>query len=363
MEKKRQIIFYAPLGKDTPPERIGGAEVGCLKTKKIYEEAGYDVIVIDKPAMSRGKFRYLYEMGLVPFKVFLDAKKYGKSTPIHIVGFYRKIAGFERFLVNIAHHCGNKVIYELRNGSMITSYLNGNNKYRDILQDLLLKPEIVLCQGLEYVDFIKEKWGIERCYYPNYIMDDFVASNNLFRPEPIRLIYFGRVTPAKNVDIIIKTLINLRSSGMDAELEIVGGYSDAYKRILDEIVSNGDVGKYVTFYGRKPFGFIAERLKKSHYFVFPSTEEQEGHSNSLTEAMGCGVVPIVSTAGFNVSICGNKELVVDKVEAERFAQRIIDIEKTGKWKDYSSFVYNRIQSNFTQKVVSEHFISYIETLF
>ena len=33
----KKIIFYAPLGKNTPPDKIGGAEAGCLKTKKIYE--------------------------------------------------------------------------------------------------------------------------------------------------------------------------------------------------------------------------------------------------------------------------------------------------------------------------------------
>ena len=55
----RSIIFYAPLGKDTPPDKIGGAEAGCLKTKSIYERAGIEVIVINKPALSKGKTRFL----------------------------------------------------------------------------------------------------------------------------------------------------------------------------------------------------------------------------------------------------------------------------------------------------------------
>lgn len=358
----KKILFYAPLGKDTPPEKIGGAESGCLKTKAIYEEAGYEVIVINKPAMSRGKFRFMIEMVILPLNLLVVIKKMGKNCPLHIVGFYTKIAVYERLLMNIAHLCGNKVIYELRNGSMVTTYKEGSPKYRKILKDLLLKPEVVLCQGKEYVDFIKETWGVERSYYPNYIMDDFIQPNNLNRGKLIKLLYFGRVTESKKVDLIIETLCLVRDAGIDATLDIIGGYSDEYKKYLDAIVNKSGLSEYVIFHDRKPFGFIVEKLRTSHYFVFPSAEKQEGHSNSLTEAMGCGVVPIVSTAGFNVSICGNKDLVVENLKADLFAQRIIEIERDKKWREYSEFVYNRTLNNFTQNIVGKNLINFIRPL-
>lgn len=359
---KRTIIFYAPLGKDTPPDKIGGAEAGCLKTKAIYESAGYKVKVIDKPAMSKGKLRFLVEMSFVPMKLICSVLRFGKSTPVHIVGFYTKIANFEKLLMNISHLMGSKVIYELRNGSMVQTFLEGTTNYRNTLESLLLKPEVVLCQGQEYIDFIKDKWGVERQYYPNYIMDEFVRPNNLNRGSQRRIIYFGRVTKSKNVDVIIETLGLIRNAGIDAYLDVIGGFSEDYKQYLDNIVSKHKLEKYVSFYGRKSFDFIAEKLRASHYFVFPSTEKQEGHSNSLTEAMGCGVVPIVSTAGFNVSICGNSDLVVDNVEARLFADRILDIERTGRWSEYSTFVYDRVENNYTQTVVGRKLIGYIEKL-
>lgn len=363
MKGIHHIIFYAPLGKDTPPQKIGGAEAGCLKTKAIYEKAGYEVVVIDKPAMSKGLLRFVVEMAMIPLKLFVIAKKFGKGVPVHIVGFYTKIAGFERLLMNIAHLCGNKVIYELRNGSMVSTYNDGNDKYRKTLKDLLLKPEVVLCQGQEYVDFIKEKWGVERSFYPNYIMDDFVQPNNLDRPRPIRIIYFGRVTEQKNVDVVIETLSQVRKAGIDAHLEIIGGCNEEYGKLLRNVADKEGVSDFITMYGRKPFSFIAERLHNSHYFVFPSTEKQEGHSNSLTEAMGCGVVPIVSTAGFNASICGNMDLVVDSIDPSAYAQRIIEIERSGRWPEYSEFAYNRIMNNYTQSIVSKNLIRYVEPLF
>lgn len=359
----KSIIFYAPLGKDTPKEKIGGAEAGCLKTKKIYEDAGLDVVVLDKPAMSRGKLRFALEMLVTPMRLFSLCKKHGKGVPVHIVGFYTKIAGFERLLMKVAHFCGNKVIYELRNGSMVLTYKEGTDKYRQTLKVLLLQPEVVLCQGREYVDFIREQWGVERSFYPNYIMDEFIKPNNTDRARPIKLIYFGRVTESKNVDVTIKALAEIRKAGIDARLDVIGGYNDDYKAVLDSVAKDGNVSEYVTFYGRKPFAFIAEKLRESHYFLFPSTEKQEGHSNSLTEAMGCGVVPIVSTAGFNRSICGNDNLVVEHVDPMSFAKKVIEIEKSGTWAELSDGAYNHIINNYTQSIVSKNLIGYIDPLF
>ncbi len=360
---KKKIVFYAPLGKDTPPDKIGGAEAGCLKTKAIYERAGLEVIVINKPALSKGKIRFLIEMAFAPLKLLWIARREGSRVPVHIVGFYTKIVKFEWLLMKIAHLCGNKVIYELRNGSMVSTYLSGTETYRKYLKDLLLKSEVVLCQGQEYVDFIKKKWGLERSYYPNYIMDDFFVSNNVNRKYSIRLIYFRRVTESKNVDVTINVLRILREYGLDAKLDIIGGCSEQYHKKLDYIIKDNRLNDFVSFHGRKPFDFIAETLRQSHYFVFPSSEVQEGHSNSLTEAMGCGVVPVVSNAGFNKSICGYNELVVDGLLPQDYADIIIKIEKKRRWSYYSNCVYQRVKDNFTEKIVGKKLITIINQLY
>jgi len=363
LKMKRKIIFYAPLGKDTPPDRIGGAEAGCLKTKAIYERAGIKVVVINKPALSKGKNRFLVEMALTPLKLLWVARREGSITPIHIVGFYTKIVKYEWLLMKIAHLCGNKVVYELRNGSMVSTYLSGTKEYRKYLRDLLLKPEVVLCQGQEYVDFIYKGWGVKRDYYPNYIMDEFMSPNNIDRPHPIRLVYFGRVTESKNVDVTINVLRILRENGLDAKLDIIGGCSELYREKLDDIINNHDLNEIVSIHGRKPFDFIAKTLRQSHYFVFPSSEVLEGHSNSLTEAMGCGVVPIVSNAGFNTSICGYNELVVDGISPQDYADIIIKIENNNEWSYYSNCVYQRVKDNYTEKIVGEKLISAINQLY
>lgn len=359
---QKQIIFYAPIGKGTPPERIGGAEAGCLKTMSIYKNAGIDVIHLDRPVSKGGIIRYLILMALVPIKL-LFLLLFHPNAVVHIVGFYRRTVGQELVMMKIAKFLGHKVIYEPRNGAMVITYNEGTPSYRSKLAKLLSEPDVVLCQGLEYVDMIRKEFGIERSYYPNYIMDKFIKPLTSDRPNGLKLVYFGRVVPEKNVDVCIKTLALLKEKGYNASLDIIGGYNDEYKTILDKVAKDCSVEELITFYGRKTFDFIADILKHSHYYLFPSSEQNEGHSNSLTEAMGCGVVPIVSTAGFNVSICGQDELVAHEITPEAFARIVDSIEKEGRWQEFSKKCYNRVMTNYTQSIVSKKLISYVEPLF
>lgn len=359
---KKEILFYAPIGKGTPSESIGGAEAGCLKTMAIYRDADIKPIHINRPVSRGGLLKYVLGMLFAPIKLACLCISHPNSV-VHIVGFYHRTIGQEKLMTSIAKILGHKVIYEPRNGSMIVSYYEGNESYKNKLKYLLSKPDVVLCQGLEYVRFIKEKYAIERSYYPNYIMDEFVKSNNLDRGNNIRLVYFGRVVPEKNVDVVIKSTALLRDAGLNVSLDIIGGYNADYKSVLDSTIKVNGLGDIVKFYGRKPFAFISDVLRKSHYYLFPSAEANEGHSNSLTEAMGCGVVPIVSTAGFNASICGNTDLVAEDLKPETYAKIIKKIETERQWKKYSEFCYNRVLDNYTQSIVKEKLISYVMPLF
>lgn len=182
--------------------------------------------------------------------------------------------------------------------------------------------------------------------------------------ECINLIYFGRITESKNIELIIKVLSVLIDNGYKATLGLIGGCSETYRQRLlackrEMHLPSGSV----IFHGKKTFDFIASKLGSAHYFVFPSEEKKEGHSNSLTEAMAFGVVPIVSSAGFNQSICGDDRLVVSEFSEMGFANKIMEIESSGKWDYFSHFVYNRVIANFTEKQALESLKQVINALY
>ena len=144
---------------------------------------------------------------------------------------------------------------------------------------------------------------------------------------------------------------------------MIGGYTEDYKSKLEQVINECELkGDQVQILGQQPFERICDELQKAHFFVFPSQEKMEGHSNSLTEAMTFGVVPVVSTAGFNASIVGNEELVVSDINPKKYAEVIESVMKRNLWAEYSLKVYQRIKENYTEDIVRRAIIGAISSL-
>lgn len=359
----RDIIFYAPLGRGIPAERLGGAEAGCLRTRDIYSTAGYNVIRIDKP-MRLGSTAAYAASAILTYLKYVRALLAHPDALVHIVGFYDKIIDIEYTLLSTARALGHKTVYELRNGGMIRIYAERGPKYQRRQLQLLAKATGVLCQGICYVDFIRKHLGRESMHYPNFLADEYLKP---WQPHDmsqwVKLIYFGRIAPSKNIDAVIRCAALVRKRYPMAHLDIVGAVDSGYMRYLQSVITGcGLPAHSVTFHGHQSLDAITRLLYESHFFVFPSAEPNEGHSNSLTEAMGCGVVPVVSTAGFNADICGIPELVLDTTEPEAYATAIIGILDKGRWEELSRRAFSRVESCFTKSIVAKRLIDYISSL-
>lgn len=362
MENKT-IIFYAPIGNGIPKHKLGGGERGCRRTIEILKQAGYKVITIDKPVMDNGILNYL-KMAIIGYFNLLRRLSANKDSILYVVGFYEKNIYLEYINIFTGKLFGKKVIYEARNGRLVKAYNENGNLYKKIMDSILLKSDILFCQGLEYIDFIQNKY--EKCaiYTPNYVMNSNLKEYNEMRiKDKIKLLYLGRVTKSKNINIIIEIYDILRKKGHDVELIIIGGYQEEYKKELDEKIKNLDISlEKIKFLGQQSFENIGKELQNAHFFVFPSEEKKEGHSNALTEAMTFGVVPIVSTAGFNKSIVSNKDLVVNSIDANNFADIIDKIIRDKSWDYYSRYVYERVKNNYTEDIVKSSIIEAIRSL-
>lgn len=72
---------------------------------------------------------------------------------------------------------------------------------------------------------------------------------------PIRLVYIGRLSPRKGVDIAIDAVSVLSARGVQANLDVVGGVfpgTEWYERQLIEQVKSGKLEKLVRFHGFQP---------------------------------------------------------------------------------------------------------------
>jgi glycosyltransferase involved in cell wall biosynthesis len=109
----------------------------------------------------------------------------------------------------------------------------------------------------------------------------------------VRLLYVGRVSREKDLDLLAQAYRRLRDEGLSIQLVVVGHgpYSKAFSESLPEAIFTGYLrGKD-----------LAAAYASADVFVFPSTTDTFG--NVIIEAQASGVPVVVSDSG------GPKELV------------------------------------------------------
>jgi glycosyltransferase involved in cell wall biosynthesis len=134
---------------------------------------------------------------------------------------------------------------------------------------------------------------------PNGVdVQKFRPAGSLDRNGPVRLLYVGRLTYQKGVDVFIQAL-NRLDSKIQFQVEIVG---DGNARPpLERMVQRFGLVDRLHFTGWLNRAEIPQRYQQADIFVLPSRDE--GMANVILEAMASGL-PVIAT-----SIAGNRELV------------------------------------------------------
>lgn len=142
--------------------------------------------------------------------------------------------------------------------------------------------------------------GPHKSHIPNGIV--IAPSVNRNDVAPIRrLIWTGRLSWGKGLDLLILTFTRIVASGRDFRLEIVGDGPD--RSILSARCCELGLDSRVTFAGSVHRNQIRERLATADAFILPS--HYEGMSNSALEAMEAGL-PVLLTR------CGGIDTYVDE---------------------------------------------------
>jgi glycosyltransferase involved in cell wall biosynthesis len=123
----------------------------------------------------------------------------------------------------------------------------------------------------------------------------------------LRLLFVGRVSKEKDLDILVQAFRSLREDNVPVQLSIVGHgpYSASLAKLMPEACYTG----YLS--GTE----LARAYASSDIFVFPSTTDTFG--NVIIEAQAAGLPVIVSDSG------GPRELVTDGLNG--FITRALDV--------------------------------------
>ncbi len=368
---KRIILFYGPLGKKNKTI-LGGSETGNNRTIQILLDNDFTVIPISKPyhiIRSRlGEVLYPFQLScsLVQFTWKLLFTKGSKI--IHVAGYYYNMIYFEYLLLFISKICKAKTIYELRAGGLSQSITTRSRIYSNFLRRTLNIASVILIQGYDDISVIEKITKRPLFHYPNYIKDSLIQENNIsdrIHSKKIELVYFGRFSPSKQIDFIVDICACLKQKNSNFHIELIGELDMTYssfddRSFLQKVKKKIDENKLedvISFSSSKNHADLMKILSRKHFFLFPTKEKREGHSNSLTEAMACGVVPLASTYGFNKSIIGIEKLVIETFDASLYAERVLSIWQSGEWASLSEEVYEKVLNNYTESKVSPMLIN------
>ena len=145
------------------------------------------------------------------------------------------------------------------------------------------------------------------------LCDEYPALN-----KELKIAHVGFITPTKGQDVSLSVLENLKSSGVDASLAIIGSVregDDDFKAMLDEKINSADLTDNVVFTGYR--NDVDEIISTFDVVFVPSVE---GFSIVATQAIlqnvpvlcvdNSGCVEIIKNTNCGMVYCGDSNLSV-----------------------------------------------------
>lgn len=346
------ILFFGALG-----DSVGGGESGNKRTLFFLKKIGYNVLVVKKPYPVQSKLKYIiYPLTLlwsiIRFSFKLKGVKYS-----HISAFYGNLIYIEIILVLISKLLRKTVVYEIRGGGMDYFLQEKGFFYSFCFKVVIRISDVILSQGKENFNTINLITSGRKNihHYPNVLSEDKIPNQLINRDYTgnLNLIFFGRLSKDKNIDIIIEVLKDLiLKKKSDCNLLLVGEFSDS---LYQEEIKKSIIGfeNHITIIPPCSFNDLQTYLMDSHFFIFPSSNLREGQSNSLTEALLFGLIPVASNQGFNKSTINDEMFMIKEISVEKISNKLIELIKLGhgRLKSISKELQSEARIKFSEKKV------------
>lgn len=353
------IYMFAAFG-DLSKLQAGGGQNSARRLKKTIESVGIEVKIYNK--------YFNYKRGTVFDTIrkilfwFIDIVLWGKfllfkkrkNSPVLFLSYCGKLMPFDLGIGLVSKMLGYKVIFYYKGGGAIESYENGGIIYRLLFRWLMNLYDEVMTEGKETLSLVCNISHTRTFYLPNYIENDFTPSSLPTRDMNIlKCIYFGRIQENKNILLIIDIFDRLCMEYPNTRLQIIGSGNKKYESLVYKKISQSKYHKHISWISTASHDKIKEILCDQHFFIFPSAEPKEGHSNALNEAMAWGVIPVVSHHNFLPDIVDDDSLVANGYQAESYASIISNIIEQNKFQNYSEKLYHRVEENFNERIIVE----------
>lgn len=285
-----KILYFGPITPEGKPS-IGGYEAANRKNIDALRKRDIEVVEFANPVIPKrfgklGKLAYL-KLYTQTFKLLKYRK--AKNVVLHITPLYRNLARPSLFTEWVAQKLNIPVLLDIRAGSFIDIYEHNGKHQRKLLDGLLRYANRITVEGRSYIKFLRHvaHYDGDIYYFPNLVDCNGLTFHHRVE-EKINLFYFGRITRAKGVDIMLDTIKMLSDR---YHLYLAGGIAPDVDR---ETLNNPKI----TYLGLLTQAQLRQEMRHMHIFFFPTRHPGEGQSNSLIEAMSQGLIPVTSDQGF-----------------------------------------------------------------
>ena len=191
---------------------------------------------------------------------------------------------------------------------------------------------------------------------PNIISSDGQVPDCQYANSEIRLLFFGRVSPKKQLELIVMALADFKRRGIFFKLDIFGKVEPSYYSKLDVIIRKLFLEADVSFKGHISRGeFVNNHLNVRYINLLPSLDENFAISVGELSLLGIPSVvsPYVGIGGFY----DQKSIVVCKNEVDEICKGIESLRSEQRWQGYSENARAIAVSAFSKEKVASLFLS------
>lgn len=172
------------------------------------------------------------------------------------------------------------------------------------------------------------------------------------------LLYVGRIAYEKSLDFLLKVLHYLQSKSYDLPFVLIG---DGPAK-LDLQKQAEKLGVRAYFLGWRKREELKDYYASAEAFIFASQTETQGLVVAEAEIAGLPVIAI-KASGVTEAVPFENNLLIDSVNIEKFAQKILDIlENRSLIGDLIDHAKEHIRVNFSIAGVTDKVISLYKTL-
>ena len=339
-KRGHRIVIFAPRNKKNKSIRLHrNIESIYLKSIKAnFYEDFRTTFPLDLKVLSyfnRKKIDIVHFM--TPFTIGMNAILASKIFRKPLVGTFHTFISDPKYLEIVRLHRLSKILTPLtwaysnmyyNSCSLVISPSEATRQ--ELIKNKCRAPIQVISNGIDLKKFINK------------------PSKNLakYRINSKTLLFVGRVSVEKSIDVIISSLAMVIKKHPDARLLIVG--AGPAKEELEKITREKKLAKNVIFAGKIEHDTLVKSGILHHSAIFVTASKTENQPMTILEACACGLPVVgVNSLGVPEMVSSQNGIIVEPDNPKKFAGaiiRILDNPKLRKQMSENSLKFARKNS-------------------